>query len=360
MSTLNLDKETRQLINDARSLGGKGVPVRLDDNELLRICAVVALDLNRQGLVDDIAPLIDAANGYYGTPLKWFKTPVPPRIRLDTMFMALRTEIADFATYFKGLCALHKRRIKFTRILEYQPIATMEQIVPRCLLEYGMRPSETLASWLLWRKWLYDIDNRSAQETGYLFEPILTSALDGVSYSAAKSPIKRTGDPSKGRQVDCLDATERLAYEFKMRVTIAPSGQGRFKEELDFALDCKNSGYAPILLVLDPTASPRLAELETEYQNHDGRAYIGPAAWQYVKERAAPVMAHFIDNYVRIPLQEVESSHKTLQPIHLISNGSMILVRVGEEGFSIPRPSRSSNPEMVQALADDDTDEDDL
>src|SRR5207245_2002841 len=57
--------------------------------------------------------------------------------------------------------------------------------------------------------------------------------------SAKKSPIKRTDNPKFGRQVDCLDG--KHAYEFKMRVTIAASGQGRFKEELDFARDCNQS-----------------------------------------------------------------------------------------------------------------------
>ncbi len=93
----------------------------------------------------------------------------------------------------------------------------MEQIVPRRLLEFGLRPSETLASWLVWGKWLYDIDDGSAQESGYLLEPILAAAIGGVPFAAAKSPVMRTINLQKGRQVDCLDG--KLAYEFKMRVT---------------------------------------------------------------------------------------------------------------------------------------------
>lgn len=60
-----------------------------------------------------------------------------------------------------------------------------------------------------------------------------------------------------------------------MRVTIAASGQGRFKEELDFAQDCFNSGYTPILLVLDPTPSTRLNELQAAYRKYQGDAYVG-------------------------------------------------------------------------------------
>lgn len=59
------------------------------------------------------------------------------------------------------------------------------------------------------------------------------------------------------------------AYEFKMRVTIAASGQGRFKEELDFARDCHFSqpSFTPILLVLDSTPSSRLDDLAAAYKN---------------------------------------------------------------------------------------------
>ena len=79
----------------------------------------------------------------------------------------------------------------------------MIQVSPRALVEYGGLQPDALASWLTWRKWFYDLDNRAAQETGYLFEPILAAALGGEAKGAKNSPIKRTDDASKGRQVDC-------------------------------------------------------------------------------------------------------------------------------------------------------------
>ena len=39
------DRETKQLVNAARTLGNKGISVYLEDPELLRLCAVVANDL---------------------------------------------------------------------------------------------------------------------------------------------------------------------------------------------------------------------------------------------------------------------------------------------------------------------------
>lgn len=212
-----------------------------------------------------------------------------------------------------------------------------------------MRPAESLASWLVWRKWIYDIDNRSAQETGYLFEPILTAAIGGVSYGHRGSPIKRFTDPTKGRQVDCLDG--KTAYEFKTRVTIAASGQGRFKEELDFAKDCQQSGYVPVLLVLDPTPSSRLEDLSAEYTKYSGTAHVGSAAWSHIVEKAGGVMGRFVENYVRVPLEQVDKSADTLQPLSITDNGNTITVRLGIQEFVIAR----ARPELQIEVVDDET-----
>jgi hypothetical protein len=111
-------------------------------------------------------------------------------------------EIPDLKTYLSCLASLHKRRKKYSLILRAQPIPKMIQVSPRALVEFGSMQPDALASWLTWRKWFYDLDNRSAQETGYLFEPILAAALGGEAKGSKNSPIKRTDDPSKGRQVD--------------------------------------------------------------------------------------------------------------------------------------------------------------
>lgn len=85
--------------------------------------------------------------------------------------------------YLKNLSELWRRRFKFYNILKTQPFPLTEQIGPRCLLEYGNCEDALLFSWMSWRKLIYDIDNRSAQETGYLFEPILASCLGGEPVS---------------------------------------------------------------------------------------------------------------------------------------------------------------------------------
>lgn len=155
------------------------------------------------------------------------------------------------------------------------------------------------------------------------------------------------GEPAKGRQVDCLDG--KLAYEFKMRVTIAASGQGRFQEELDFARDCHESGFTPILLVLDPTPSARLGDLAAEYGKYGGTAYIGDDAWKHLEERAGAVMGKFVEKYVRIPLREVDASYGELQLLNLANTGSAIEVQIGGERFSIARP----DSQLIAAEVDD-------
>ncbi len=330
-----LDQRSKALINKARQLGGKGPIVNLQDFELLRLCAVIATDLNHSTLTTNIANAEEIMSGYYGVPLEWFNQPVSSNVGFVDTFILLRQTLPDFETYFANLCEIHKHRVKFKRILETQRLPQMEALIPRCLLEYKLMPSETLASWLVWRKWLYDIDNRAAQETGYLFEPILAAAIGGIPYNATKSPIRRTSEPSKGRQVDCLEGVH--AYEFKMRVTIAASNQGRFKEELAFALDCHSSNYIPILLVLDPTPSTRLDELIAEYSKYGGNAFVGDEAWKHIEDKAGDTMGKFVERYVRIPLREVDSSYKNLQSISFSSAADRISIQIGGQSLLVIR-----------------------
>ena len=98
-----------------------------------------------------------------------------------------------------GLAALHKARLKYARILKTQAVPTIDQVGPRGLLQYGGMNPKVLAGFLLWRKWVFDIDNRAGQETGSLFEPIIAEAVGGVPASAARSPVKRRNDRNKGR-----------------------------------------------------------------------------------------------------------------------------------------------------------------
>ena len=212
--------------------------------------------------------------------------------------------------YLKNLCDLYRRRVKYYYILKNQPFPNVEQIVPRSLLEYGNCENQLLADWLEWRKWIFDIDNRSAQETGYIFEPILASCLGGEPMSAKNSPVKRIDDNGKatsnGRQIDCYIAETKEVYELKMRVTIAASGQGRFSEEMSFPYEAQIAGFTPILVVFDSNESELLTKLKKRYVECGGKYYIGEDAWNILQERAGSEMGVFINKYIYPPINSME------------------------------------------------------
>jgi DNA mismatch endonuclease Vsr len=308
--------EQTKKLSKARVLGqGRALPIYLEDSELAKLVAVIADDVGSSAVRPHVPTLPASSRGdYYNIPLSWFSEEADVSDFASIYLMCIEA-IKDFETYFENLCELHKRRRKYELILSAQPVPTMLQVSPRALLEFGIIATPALASWIMWRKWFYDIDNRAAQETGYLFEPILASALGGVPYGARNSPIKRKSDGNKARQVDCI--VGRDAYEFKLRVTIAASGQGRFGEELDFASDCKESGYVPILLVLDPTPSSRLDDLKAAFERFGGRAYIGDEAWQHIEAEAGTTMATFVEKYVRRPIAALDEHSMELLDLYV-------------------------------------------
>ncbi len=289
-------------------------------SELARIIAIVAADIGKADAMAASFPHfwseIATESDYYSLSHDWFSTPVESIGPYDLVDMLEAGEKLDedFFIYLKCLTELHKRRRKYGLILQRQPLPTMVQVSPRSLMEYGPDFSpEALASWLTWRKFFYDLDNRSAQETGYLFEPILAAAIGGEPKSAREKVVQRSTDNSKGRQVDCwkvLPDGTALAYELKLRVTIAASGQGRFAEELSFAEDCRISQVTPVLVVLDPTENNKLTDLQAAYRRAGGAAYVGDDAWRHLEDEAGPTMASFIERYVRRPLEEISAFEK--------------------------------------------------
>ncbi len=188
--------------------------------------------------------------------------------------------------------------MKYARILSSQPFPTLEQVGPRALLQYGNLSPKALTAFMFWRKWFMDVDNRAGQETGYLFEPVIAAAVGGIPYSAKNSVIKSRRN-KKGRQVDCLidDGNVKDAYEFKVRVTIAASGQGRWAEELDYPADCRQSGYRPILVCLDGTTNPKLRQLVAAFKREGGKSFVGEAAWKHLDDLAGATMAKFLNQY---------------------------------------------------------------
>ncbi len=341
--------EIKKSFSSGRILGHDEDRVTRTENELFCLLAQCCRDLAMPAAVSKLPALSSPppSNDYSPLPLACFKPPKASCPSAAALVESLATSVArepDFRLYFENIATLHKRRLKYQRILSAQPKPTMNQIGPRSLLEFGGVSDGLLASWLVWRKWIFDVDNRAAQETGYLFEPVLASCLGGEAVGSKHSPVKRLnerGEPTGGgRQIDCYDGESQLAYEFKLRVTIAASGQGRFAEELSFPRETRAAGLAPVLIVLDPTPSPRLDELIAAFKANGGRHYVGADAWAHMESKAGSTMATFLERYIRPPLTEM-AKHEDAWPETIQLSWTRDEIRVQGTNASIHIPRRN-------------------
>ena len=187
--------EIKKSFSAARILGNGDDRVALSENELFCLLTQCCSDLGTAAEISKLPALSfpPPSTDYYPLPLAWFQTPqagCPSAAALVESLAACVAYEPDFRLYFENLATLHKRRLKYQRILATQPKPTMNQIGPRSLLEFGGADDGLLASWLVWRKWIFDVDNRAAQETGYLFEPVLASCLGGEAIGSKNSPVK--------------------------------------------------------------------------------------------------------------------------------------------------------------------------
>jgi hypothetical protein len=337
-----LTQAQKTLIASARAAGSGELGATLSNEACVYLTALIIRDLNLQAQFPELTmnvPELFDQNDPRNLEISGYD--------LYTLLERLFSLIPDADTYFACLATLHKSRMKYARILAHQTIPTMDQVGPRALLQYGQMNPAALAGFILWRKWIFDVDNRAGQETGYLFEPIVASAIGGVPVSARKSPIRRRNNIAKGRQVDCI--RQNCAYEIKIRVTIAASGQGRWSEELDFPRDCRESGYTPILIVMDPTPNVKLEELIKAFVREGGNAYIGDAAWKHLEEAAGAVMTLFLEKYVREPIQQVlASTPKRLPSITFKMSAEAFSVRVQDDISIFARSVKSPTDRDIE------------
>ena len=342
-----LSAAQRSIWEKARALGSGDQAVALTDGMCNFLIATIVRDLR---YANSFPELPTAVQPFFGTDR--LDSLVVDGPNAKALFERLVDLNRDADMYFACLASLHKARLKYDVILRTQPIPTLEQVGPRGLLQYGQLNAASLAGLLFWRKWFFDIDNRAGQETGYLFEPVIAYAVGGTPVPVRKSPIRRHKDNKKGRQVDCL--LDNKAYEIKIRVTIAASGQGRWKEELEYPIDCRGSGYDPVLVVLDGTPNPKLAELEKAFLAQGGDVYIGAAAWEHLDDLAGPTMAQFLERYVREPIDQLIAEVPTALPdFRATMSDQSIDLTVGDDTLRIPRSTGDPGGDDRDATPED-------
>jgi hypothetical protein len=320
--------------------GSSAQAVRLTADHVRALIHIAARDTGVDGLPAPSSTVPGLFDDHFDFE---FEFPGPDPRELFELALSLNPELE---TYVGCLATLDKFRLKYRQVLSTQPFATMDQVGPRALLQYKQLENRSLAALLVWRKWLFDIDNRAAQDTGYLFEPVISAALGGASFGSRNSPIRRLNDPSKGRQVDCV--IDDRAYELKIRVTIAASGQGRWAEELTFPTEANAAGFVPVLVVLDPTDNVKLAELVRAYRAANGEVYLGEDAWSHLRGTASPEMAIFLERYIHAPLDAIVDSLSDSEPLpslQLTDTTDAIGFRVGDDAWEIPRNAKRGVPE---------------
>jgi hypothetical protein len=345
---LALTQIQKALIARVKAIGNSEMSVPLDDDVCSYLVSVVADDLCLRSRFPEVSVVPPP---FFGTtPLSSLRL---PNVKFLELFERLINLQSDADSYFICLATLHRARLKYERILQAQPVPTIDQVGPRGLLQFGSMGPSALASLLFWRKWIFDIDNRAGQETGYLFEPIIANAIGGVAAGAKKSPVKRQGTGT-GRQVDCVREIDKRAYEIKLRVTIAASGQGRWQEELEFPLDCRASGYTPVLIVLDPTQNPKLTELREAFSNANGESFVGHDAWRHLESMAGQTMATFISKYVHVPIQALLTvAPETLPDITFSMRNDQLVIGIAGEQLRVQRHPSEALAEGPDELPED-------
>ncbi len=181
-----LTKSQMTLFEKARRRGAGDQGISLSDSAIRGLVAVVSRDLALEGVVDP-DPFEDRS---------YFEIPVDS-LALDGEISALGSferllELGPIDTdmFFFSLAALHRARLKFANIVALQAIPSLEQVGPRGLLQFGDLDSKALGSLLILRKWMFDIDNRAVQETGYLFEPMIAWVTTlGPTYSTKRGTL---------------------------------------------------------------------------------------------------------------------------------------------------------------------------
>ena len=291
-----LTQEQKRRISGVRNVGNGGWrDLYMTDTVLTKIIALIEAD---HAEAPTLASLPDGARAevpLFDIPVQWFweEIDVPDFVEV---YLEAEVAIHDFGVLFESMSEIVKRRARVAVIIASQAFTAPDRIAHRAVLERGVMSDRALPSQMMWRKLLYDIDNRVSAEAGYLNEAIFANALGGCAYAPGVSPVLRDGDGA-GRQIDCI--VDDVAYEIKSRVTDAASGRARMNDELALPRDCRLSGYRPWLLVFDDTPGDHRDRITDAYVAEGGEALFGDAAWAHILANAGSNMTRLLERYFR-------------------------------------------------------------
>jgi len=148
-----LTQSQKTLVEKTRSVGASREAEALSDADCIFLVATIAKNLDLLGefpeFSHDFPDFFDV--GFSDRPdLGEFNF-----LELYERLLALN---GDADSFFNCLGMLYRARLKYANIMRMQPIPNMDQVGPRGLLQYGTFGVDGLTAFLLWRKWLFDID----------------------------------------------------------------------------------------------------------------------------------------------------------------------------------------------------------
>jgi hypothetical protein len=111
--------------------GAGEAQVVISDGELYSLLSIAIDDLGWLHADFGASQVATPNSDYYKIPLSWFDQQAQMNITSNEVESVLRSVFEkdnDFGLYIENLTALHRRRVKYRRILASQPMPNMDQI----------------------------------------------------------------------------------------------------------------------------------------------------------------------------------------------------------------------------------------
>jgi hypothetical protein len=130
-----------------QAVGNSELGVAIDEEVCSYLLAHIVCDLKLHDRFPEVPKEIPDFFGPYSPSSLRLK-----ELNFPLLFERLLSVVQDADSYFFCLGSLHKARLKYERILQAQPIPTVDQVGPRGLLQYGALSPRSLVAFLILAK----------------------------------------------------------------------------------------------------------------------------------------------------------------------------------------------------------------